>query len=132
MYSYNPTTKDIKAKPFEDVRAKFALTGLILEEKYLRTLPHLKVVFTEKILVGDAQISMGVTQESNQMTTDKVKATDHKKYAAKYQVSYLHKSLHEPSSNVLTIVCFTRRDETNGLVQFFKNQKMSLSQNEIS
>ena len=67
------------------------MTELLLEGQGLHTFLQLKAAVTEKVLVGDAQVPMGVTEESYAMTISKFKATAFKKYAARYQVSYIRK-----------------------------------------
>ena len=115
---YNKVREVIKQKPCEDAQAKFTMTELLLEGQGLRTFLQLKTAVTEKILVGDAQVPMGVTEESYAMTISKFKATAFKKYAARYQVSYLRKSLRKPSS-VTIRACSTRLEEINGLLKHF-------------
>ena len=66
------------------------MTELLLEGQWLCTFLQLKTAVTKKVLVGDAQVPMGVTEESYAMTISKFKATAFKKYAARYQVSYTH------------------------------------------
>ena len=62
---------------------------------------------------------MGVTEKSYVMTTiAKFKATAFKKYAARYQVSSLCKSLHKPS-NVSIRACSTRLEKINGMLKYF-------------
>ena len=77
----------IKQKPCEDAQAKFTMTELLLEGQGLCTFLHLKTAVTEKVLVGDEQVPMGVTEESYAMAISKFKATAFKKYASRYQVS---------------------------------------------
>ena len=48
----------------EQVHGGDILTELLLEGQDLRTVLQLKTVVTEKIIVGDAQVPMGVREES--------------------------------------------------------------------
>ena len=72
----------------------------------------------KKIIVGNAQVPLGVTEESYKMTNSKSKATAFKNYAARYQVSYLHKCLHK-LSDVIFCACCTRLEESYGLLKYF-------------
>ena len=74
MY-YSGTIRCGRQKPCEDAQAKFTMTELLLEGQGLRTFLQLKTAVTEKVLVGDAQVPMGVTEESYAMTISKFKAT---------------------------------------------------------
>ncbi len=77
MYCYGvrKIQEIIKQKPCEDAQAKFTLNELLLEGQGFRMFLQLKTAVTEKILPGDAQGPMRVTQKSYQMTIDKFKAT---------------------------------------------------------
>ena len=119
---YTKVQEVIKQKPCEYARAKFTLPELLPEGKDLRTFLQLKNIVTEKIFVSNVQIPMRVTEESYQMSTTKIKATAFKKYTARYQVAYLRESLRK-SSNVLIGACSTSLEETDGLIQFFSDQK---------
>ena len=113
MYCYGvrKIQEIIKQKPCEDAQAKFTLNELLLEGQGFRMFLQLKTAVTEKILPGDAQGPMRVTQKSYWMTIDKFKATAFKTKAARYQGNcYLHKNLYRPS-NVLIRACFTRLEE---------------------
>ena len=128
---YGKVQEVIKQKPCEDAQAKFTMTELLLEGQGLRTFLQLKTAVTEKILVGDAQVPMGVTEESYAMTVSKFKATAFKKYAARYQVSYLRKSLRKPS-NVTIRACSTRLEEINGMLKHFPGpENKALSEGDL-
>ena len=107
-----------KQKPCEDAQAKFTMTELLLDGQGLRTFLQLKATVTEKVLVGDTLVPMGVTEVSYTMTISKFKASAFKKYAARYQVSYLSKRLRKPS-NVTIRACSTRLKGINGLLKPF-------------
>ena len=80
---YNKVRDVIKQKLCEDAQAKFTMTKLLLEGQGLRTFLQLKTAVIKKVLVGDAQVPMGVTEESYAMTISKFKATAFKKYVQK-------------------------------------------------
>ena len=84
LLQYTKVHDVIKQKPWEDIQAKFTHTELLLEGQGLMIFLWLKTVVTEKILAGNAQVPIGVTEESYQMTIDKCKATAFKKYTARY------------------------------------------------
>ena len=73
------------------------MTKLLLECHGIRTFLQLKTILAEKILVGYTQSPMGVTEKSYTIAISKLKATAFKKYATRYQVSYIRKSLRKPS-----------------------------------
>ena len=65
------------------------MTELLLEGRGLHTYLQIKTIGTKKILVRDFQVPMGVTKESYIMAISKFEATVFKKYAIRYQVSYI-------------------------------------------
>ena len=94
------------------------MAELLLKSQGLYIFLQLKTAMTKKILVGDAQIPMGIIKESYAMSISKFKATAFKKNAARYQVSFLQKSLQNPIS--VTIWAYsTRLEEVKRLTKHF-------------
>ena len=85
--------KVIKQKSYEDAQAKFTLSEVLLDIQGLRIFLQLKTAVTKNILVGDAQVLMGVMEEGYRMSIEKLKTTSFKKYVARYQVSYLRETI---------------------------------------
>ena len=109
----------LSKKPCENIQSKIIITKLLLEGQNMRQFLQLKNAVTRKNLVSDAQVPMGFREESFEMIIDKFKATAFsKKYAARYQLSYLRKSQLK-SSSIAIQAYSTRLEEINWPFQFF-------------
>ena len=67
---------------------------------------------------------MGVTEKSYTIAISKLKATAFKKYATRYQVSYIRKSLRKPSQEYGTDLLWTYAENLTEVVEYLKHLEL--------